>query len=76
MLLILQLEIIKKVFNKFNMHGCKINNLLVQLKLQLACEANDYTDNLPYREPKGYLRYRMLGPRADLSFIITYFSQF
>lgn len=61
------------------MFECVGSNLPMQQTLQLGLSQNDQDVNqirLPYRELIGSLMYIMLGSRPDLSFSVTYFSQF
>lgn len=57
------------------MCDCKSANVPMQPKLQLPVKPNRNC-KLPYRELIGCLMYLMLGSRPDLSFCVTYFSQF
>lgn len=75
-LYITQKDLIKKVLKKFNMNDCKTSNVPMQPKLQLSNGETGSNKNLPYRELIGCLMYIMLGSRPDLSFSISYFSQF
>lgn len=75
-LYICQKELIRKVLRKFNMDDCKLSDLPMQPKLQLSVKSEAVNDKLPYRELIGCLMYIMLGSRPDLSFCVTYFSQF
>lgn len=69
-------ELIQKVLSKFNMVNCRVSELPMQPKLQLTVQSEINNDKLPYRELVGCLMYMMLGTRPDLSFCVTYFSQF
>lgn len=71
-----QTELISKVLDKFNMADIKPCSIPMQPKLQLDVNRDEIDKNLPYRELIGCLMYIMLGSRPDLSFCITYFSQF
>nr|CAI5831807.1 unnamed protein product [Callosobruchus analis] len=57
------------------MENCKEFNIPMQPKLQLV-ESNGTDEKLPFKELLGSLMYIMLGSRPDLSFCVTYFSQF
>lgn len=73
-----QTNLINKILQKFNMTDSKPHDIPMQPKFQLNFENNlpicDKT--LLYRELIGSLMYIMLGTRPDLSFSISYFSQF
>ncbi|XP_072400555.1 uncharacterized protein [Diabrotica undecimpunctata] len=61
------------------MSDCKISDIPMQPKLNLSiCKDKNLVGNvkLPYRELIGCLMYLMLGSRPDLSFCMSYFSQF
>ena len=75
-LYISQKTLIRKILTKFNMENCKPSSVPMQPKLQLSNANTDCDSNLPYKELIGCLMYVMLGSRPDLSFCITYFSQF
>lgn len=73
-----QSSLIRKILEKFDMLQCKPHDLPMQPRLQISCDTKVLTcdTNLPYRELIGSLMYIMLGTRPDLSFCISYFSQF
>lgn len=72
-----QTELIKKVLSKFKMNECKSHEIPIQSKLKMSTKSvNNETKNFPYRELIGCLMYIMLGSRPDLSFCVSYFSQF
>ena len=57
------------------MQNCKSSELPMQPKLQLN-DSNDTCIQKPYKELLGCLIYIMQGTRPDISYCITYFSQF
>lgn len=75
-LYISQKGLIKTVLQKFNMLDCKVSEVPMQNKLQLSPDMTKWDNKFPYRELIGSLMYIMLGSRPDLSYSITYFSQF
>lgn len=75
-LYITQKDLISKVLKRFNMDNCKPSSVPMQPKLHLSDANTESNIKLPYKELIGCLMYIMLGSRPDLSFCITYFSQF
>lgn len=76
-LFIQQKDLITKILSKFNMLECKELNIPIQPKTDLeVIIKSEPNENLPYRKLIGYLMYVMLGSRPDLSYSISYFSQF
>ncbi|XP_031357909.1 uncharacterized protein LOC116181661 isoform X3 [Photinus pyralis] len=71
-----QNELIKKVLQKFKMEDCKPAEIPMQPKLQLKGGKNECNPKIAYKELIGCLMYIMLGSRPDLSFCVSYFSQF
>lgn len=73
-----QTDLIKRILKRFDMLQCKPHDLPMQPKFQIDCgdRVPVCDQNLPYRELIGSLMYVMLGTRPDLSFCISYFSQF
>lgn len=77
-LFIRQSSLIRKVLSKFNMDNCKMSDIPVQPGIQGVLNNVSETsgEKLPYKELIGCLMYIMSGSRPDLSFSISYFSQF
>lgn len=75
-LFIHQKELIEKILKKFNMLECKELSIPIQPKIILQSSSDNISGKYPYRELIGFLMYVMLGSRPDLSFSISYFSQF
>ncbi|KAJ8890677.1 hypothetical protein PR048_010186 [Dryococelus australis] len=70
-----QRKFIEKVLSKFNMADCKYSAIPTQPKLHIEPSAS-CKKVLPYKELIGCLMYLMMGIRADLSFLVSYFSKF
>lgn len=77
-LFIHQRDTVEKILDLFNMSECKPSKIPIVPKLNLKFVKENDKQNLklPYRELIGCLMYVMLGSRPDLSFAVTYFSQF
>jgi hypothetical protein len=74
-----QTTLIHKVAKKFNVEQCIPVLTPIEKDLNLIIHENESEDKIlsnTYQQLLGCLMYIMLGTRPDLSFSITYFSQF
>lgn len=70
-----QKELIDKILCTFNMSDSRPSSIPMQPNSFLSySEKTD--EKYPFKQLIGYLMYLMLGSRADLSFCVTYYSQF
>lgn len=66
---------LKKILERFNIHGCKPRSTPCEQKLNYTDDAapSDFTR---YREAVGSLIYFIVCTRPDLSFVVSKLSQY
>lgn len=70
-----QKKLIDKILGTFNMSDSRPSSIPMQPNSFLSY-SEKIDEIYPFKQLIGYLMYLMLGSRADLSFCVTYYSQF
>lgn len=70
-----QTKMIGTILSKFNMVDCKGVKTPISNQLDISV-SQDHVNNVPYREIIGSLMYISLGSRPDITYAVSYLSQF
>jgi len=71
-----QKKYIQDLLTKFNMQDCKTVSTPMEVGTKLEKRTSEEQENLPYQNLIGSLMYLSVASRPDISFAVSYLSQF